>query len=145
MQGALARIALAAYEAKKNLKPFTAADVDDSILTNDIVIVAIPDAPKLRSSGWEYTPSATNVVLRPKSQNKNEAVGIQPKATELKPTEWSNAMGGRFTGQGVTAMFSNADLPPAFDIVVVTEGNHRERSCSMKPSDVAKVRGNPTK
>lgn len=120
VQGPYDRIATAAARAAKNYSAFTADSVKDQLATPSLTVTATPWNPRFVNGHWSVTPLATRVVLVP---NKSSLSPVQPTIVAPFPTEWSNAVGGAFQGQGVVASFRIDQLPIGdFDIVVITDG-----------------------
>jgi len=119
VQGPYDRIATAAAQAAKNYSAFTADSVQNQLATPLLTVRATPWSPKFVNGHWSVTPFATRVVLVPSTSSSSP---VQPTIVAPFPTEWSNALGGAFQGQGIVAFFRIDQLPIGdFDIVVVTD------------------------
>ncbi|MGE3703969.1 MAG: hypothetical protein AB7I13_01765 [Vicinamibacterales bacterium] len=132
-----------AGEAKKKYQPFTIEDVGDDLLTPTLFVVASPNAPHFTSGSWHRTMPADHLVLKRKgAKGDNPADVLQPTKLETFPESWSNAMGGKWDGQGVTAMFDMAAFKAMpgdeIDIVVITSAG--ERRCKIGRKDRAALR-----
>ena len=76
------------------------------------------------------------------AKGDNTADVLQPETLETFPESWSNAMGGKWEGQGATAVFDLAAFKAMpgdeIDIVVVTAAG--ERRCKIGRKDRAALR-----
>lgn len=143
IEGPVGRIMRQAAEAKKKYQPFTAADVSDDTLAPTLFLVAVPNGPFFDSSGWHRTPAAEHVLLKRKgAKGDSPADVLQPTAHEFVPTSWTNAMGGKWDGQGITASFEldafRAMPGDEIDIVIVTPVG--ERRCKIGKKDRAALK-----
>lgn len=135
VRGPYGRVASAAAEAASKYQPFTPEQVTEAMTAPVLEVQATPGTPAIIGTTWSITPPATHLVLRVKT---TKAV-IQPTALETFPREWTNALGGKFEGQGVTARFDLAALPPGdLEVVVITA--QWEQARTLKASDRAKIR-----
>jgi hypothetical protein len=139
VMGPIGRVAFAAQQAKAKYLSFTLENVTDQMRTLDMAVVATPQPPEIVGGTWHRTAAATHVVLKHK---KHQDIVMQPSSLELTRHEWGNAVGGKFDGQGATAVFNAAAfhaLPPGdVDVVVVTDGG--ERRCKIGSKDRLKLR-----
>jgi hypothetical protein len=142
--GPLNRIQRAASDAKKKYLPFTIEQVTADMRADTVQLIATPQVPEYNNVGhfWDEAAPATHAVIKSRPKNNGTPVVIQPVSHELVPVEWSNMMGGKRTGQGITATFSLSDFRnlPAGDVelAVITEKN--EKNCKVSASDRQKVR-----
>lgn len=105
---------LAFLNARKYL-PFTVDSIPDAAVSDVVEFVATPNAPNPSRGGMQITGAATHLVLRAKG-----GAPIQPDSVRTFEETWSNAMGGKFTGQGIKAYFARAKLPvKEFDALVI--------------------------
>lgn len=137
VEGPYGRIMRLAREAKKKYLAFTIETVTDEQRATVVTITITPAAPTLSQNKWHRTAAADHVVLKTKPPKGAEAVVLQPANIEHFPTEWSNAVGGKWQGQGAVATFDFDAVKgfphPEFDVVVITaEG---ERRCKVGKKD----------
>lgn len=121
------------------MTPFTASDITDEMRGNFLRITAWPDKPEIYRSRWHVTEPAQNIVIFPKGIRDIDQA-IQPTSKEPFAQEWSNALGAKFEGQGMTADFSFDSLPAGeFDIVVGCQCSIEARA-TVKAKDRAKLK-----
>ena len=143
IEGPVGRIMRLAQDAKKKYKPFTAADVTDEMLSPTLWLTADPNKPAFTSGVWHRTAAAEHVVLKRKgASGDNPADVLQAENLEPFATSWSNALGGKWDGQGMTARFSLDGFKKMpgdeIDIVIVTPAG--ERRCKIGKKDRADLR-----
>jgi hypothetical protein len=132
------RIANAAAVAKRFHKPYGVADVPPEWRQLDTVYVFVePDTPRVTSKSIAVAAPIQHVILKAKN---GEAV-VQPKDVQLKPVEWTNALGGKIEGNSATATFAAKDVrevPPGdLDVVIITATV--ERRCKIGQEDRTKI------
>lgn len=142
LEGPIGRIMRLAGEAKKKYQPFTAEQVTKELQAPTLWLLAEPYPPKF-ASGWHRTPAAEHVLLKRKGASGDSPADVlQPATRDLVPTSWTNALGGKWDGQGITATFDLAAfkaLPgDETDIVIVTPVG--ERRCKIGKKDRAALR-----
>ncbi len=143
IEGPVGRIMRLALAAKKKYQPFTAADVTDEMLSRTLWLVAEPNKPTFSSGVWHRAANAEHIVLKRKgAKGDNPTDVLQAESMEPYPVSWSNAMGGKWEGQGITAKFSIEAFQKMpgdeVDIVVVTPAG--ERRCKIGKKDRAALR-----
>ena len=155
VEGPLGRVARALTEAKKMYKPFTVEHITDDMAAAVVTVSTFPDKPVFGPTHlsyskyddgaptWHQAPLAKHLVLKTRPKKGGTLEVLQPTDVALVPFTWSNAAGGSFTGQGVTATF-DLDAVRAFaledvDVAIVSD-LEQERTCKIGKSDLAKVK-----
>jgi hypothetical protein len=143
VEGPVGRIMRLAAEAKKKYQPFTIDNVDDEVLAANLFVVASPNGPSFTGGSWHRTAPADHLVLKRKGAKGDDPADVlQPANLETFPESWTNAMGGKWDGQGVTATFDLAAFKAMpgdeIDIVVITSAG--ERRCKIGKKDRAALR-----
>src|SRR5258705_1915820 len=132
------RIAFLAADANRLNKPFSVADVPESMRTPGIFVFADPQKPSQSGNFVSVASPVDRIVLKSKP---NSAAVAQPQHFETEPVEWPNPLGGKVAGTPGLARFDlNAvkALPKGdFDVVVVTQAG--ERRCKVGAKDRAKL------
>jgi hypothetical protein len=106
------RVALAAYEAKKQYKPFTEVDV-----TKEMV------APELHVYGSSQTVGARvanvqGIIITPKGRH-DPADAIRPSSTTEVPIQYRNLMGMTAEGKSLLAVFPLDTLREANEVHII--------------------------
>jgi hypothetical protein len=132
------RIAFMAADATRLNKPFSVADVPESMRTPAIFVFADPQKPSQSGNFVSVASPVDRIVLKSKP---NSAAVAQPQHFETEPIEWPNPLGGTVAGTRGLARFDlNAvkALPKGdFDVVVITQAG--ERRCKVGAKDRAKL------
>jgi hypothetical protein len=117
--GRLGRIALKADTAKREYRPFTAADVPADLLRDEVVVEVVPTKPIVNTLGTaklNTAPPFSAVVMKTAS-----GAVVQPLSMERTPHTFANTLGVTVTQEGARLTFP--PLPAGdFSIVVVTSG-----------------------
>ena len=137
VEGPYGRIMRLAREAKKKYLPFGLDTVSPDMRAGVVTVTATPSGPSIVSGKWHRTAAASHLVLKTKPSKGQEPIVLQPLKFEPFPMEWSNALGGKWQGQGAVATFDFAavkGLPhQEFDVVVITDAG--ERRCKVGNKD----------
>lgn len=140
--GPLGRVMRRAGEAKAKYQPFTAADVDAEMIAPVLTVTVSPTKPTLVAGTWTLSPFAEHVVIAPKGAKGGTGV-IQPLDVTPFHTDWSNALGAKWDGQGVVAHFDlaafRAIAAPELDVIVVG-ADRSERRCKIGKKDRAALK-----
>lgn len=132
------RIAFLAANAKRLYKPFTAADVPDTLHLPGIFVSVEPNEPTRTTNAISVASPIDRVVL--KSKVRPDIV-VEPEAFDVEPVEWANLLGGKVEANRALAKFSfqaARELPAGdFDVVVVAQAG--ERRCKVGPKDRLKL------
>lgn len=117
--GRLGRIALKADSAKREYKPFTAADIPDDLLRDEVIVDVVPTKPIVNTLGTAHlntAPPFSAIVLKTAS-----GAVVQPLSLERTPHTFANPLGVTVSLDGARLTFP--PLPAGdFSIVVVTAG-----------------------
>jgi hypothetical protein len=120
------RVALAAHEAKREFKPFTAADVTPEMVEPELKVMVSPHV-----SG-RFVRTVKAVVVR----NKKTGVLIQPNRSTVTEHNYSNAYGKKDSGAGIVATFPLSVVDADNEIAVAYEYGDEGK----QKFDVAKIR-----
>jgi hypothetical protein len=111
--GRLGQVAAAAWSAKREYKPFSAATLPPDLKRDHVSVSVTPMTPT-RGGGFEVPQPVKHVVIR-----DGAGMVLQPLEVIPRPQEWSNAFGARLSSTGAMAWF--AAFPPGdFEVVIVT-------------------------
>jgi hypothetical protein len=125
LQGPLGRVITAASTHAGLYLPFTLDSVTAEMRRPVVTVWVAPIAPEFVSGEWRQSPPVQRIVLQVKPARGSEAPGqvIQPGQVQALPMQWTNALGGVFSGQGAVATFDATQIPTTeFDVVLVTGG-----------------------
>lgn len=137
LDGPFARIVDAAAAAAQKYLPFTTSDVTEEMRAETMLLTAYPPTPVFSFNSWSIAPLAEHVVLQAKGKS---GPIIQPIKLEPFPVSWSNAVGGQFEGQGLSATFDLKSLPPGpFDVVLVFS-NGKEHRYTLKDGERKRIK-----
>jgi len=124
------RVALAAQDAKRNYKPFTAADVTEDLIAPELHVYAEAHevrtlrSPLKRGEVRDAIGVTAVVVARKKAKEPDNV--IQPLRTLAVPVSVKNLFGAVFEATGMTAAFPIDALDNDREIrVVYTNGKER--------------------
>jgi hypothetical protein len=129
------RIALLSAQAHRLHKPFSIADVPDTLKGAPAIYVAVePDNPSHTQTRISVASPIEHVVLKAK---KDETAVIQPVTFETEAVSWQNLMGAEVVANRALVTFDLGDMMelPAGDIDVVTVTQHGERRCKVSAKD----------
>jgi hypothetical protein len=129
--GPLGRIALASADAAVEFKTFSPGDVTPALSASTLTVRAEPVAP---SSGIITRPLRALVI-----RAKGSETVIQPTSLDREPRQWSNALGGQFSGEAATSTFDLAAIP-AGEFEILTVGDRGTDSVTVKEKDRPKLR-----
>jgi hypothetical protein len=99
------RVAYLAADAKRLYKPFSAADVPESLKQPAIFVFADPMKPSHTSNMVAVAAPVDRIVLKSKAQPN---IVVQPETFETEPVEWSNLLGGKVQSTRGLALFAHA-------------------------------------
>ncbi|MCC7009437.1 MAG: hypothetical protein IT184_11525 [Acidobacteria bacterium] len=128
--GARGRIALAAWDAARSGKPFTATDVDSAWLTPDLSVVVTPRLPDEDSDLAPNLPSDVSKVMF-RSIIGKKVLLEQRGEPSLEARQWKNAAGAEVNYSRATVTFDGARAGDLYDdsginLVVVTADGERQ-------------------
>jgi len=136
VRGPYGRIVTAAANAAAKYQSLTAETLPEGAADQVLEVILSPGKPSYsRYSGWTVTPPAKHVIIRAKGGQP-----IQPTSVVPFPVEWSNALGGKFQGQGVIAKFDLTTIPADGDLEIVAIGQTFEQVKTLKSKDRGKIR-----
>jgi hypothetical protein len=92
------RVALAAYEAKKQYRVFTEADVSKDMIAPEVHVYGMSQADGARIANVQ------TIVLTPRGRH-DPANAIRPASTEEVPVRFRNLMGMNAAGKNLMAVF----------------------------------------
>jgi hypothetical protein len=126
-----ARVAEAAYEAKKQYKAFAESDVTQDILAPELRVYGMAQADGARIANFQ------TIVITPKG-GRDAARAIQPSSTTEIPVEFKNAMGMTAQGKSLMAVFpldvlETNEVDLVYDSGVHNGGEHKYcEDCSVQ-------------
>jgi hypothetical protein len=118
------RVVLAAFEAKKAYKPFTAADVTPDLVAPEIRVRALPFTFK------DGVASVVAVVVTKRGTRD----ATQPISSAPFDMEFSNAFGKTIAGKGIEASFPLSLVDAANEIRIVMDSGAREQTEKFEPA-----------
>lgn len=142
MYGPVGRIMAAAAAAKRKYQPYTVEDVSADLRRRALHLLAVPAKPNFTAGRWWVTAAAEHAVIMPKGAPPKAEAVLQPVNVTPDPVSWSNAMGGKWEGQGLIAAFSlddfNAMPGDELDVAIIAGGE--EKRCKIGKKDRAALR-----
>ena len=149
MVGPLGRVALAAWQALRQGRTLTAADIVPDLKTARWLVVITPNLSPFRHAHPERTnvmaqltrierllSPPTHVVLK----HGSPADLVQPESERTEAVAWFNSLGGRRDGQSLIAVFDPAKLPGDTFTVVVNAVGLSPISVAIDERDRARLR-----
>ena len=106
------RVAMAAYEAKRQYKAFSESDVAPEITVPELNVIGMAQANGARVA------SVQTIVIMPKGQHEISAA-IHPSSTREVPVEFRNAMGMKAEGRSLLAVFALDVLQEGAEVHIV--------------------------
>ena len=115
------RVAQAAYEAKKQYRPFTEADVPAEMLAPELRVYGMSQAEGARIANVQA------IVITPKGQ-RDPAAAIRPSSTAEVPVQYRNLMGMTAEGKSLMAVFPLEVLRESNEVhIIYDSGVHDGR------------------
>lgn len=109
------RVAIAARQAARAYKPFTAADVTDA-MAGDVLLFVVPPQQVGRSA--MNAIAAETILVMPKG-SKDPAKAIRPIETSIETTAYMNAFGAKWDEHTIIATFDRSVVAKGLEFVVV--------------------------
>ncbi len=115
------RVAQAAYEAKKQYRPFTEADVSKEMLSAELHVYGMAQAEGARIANVQ------TIVITPKGQ-RDPASANRPVSTAEVPVQYRNLTGMTAEGKNLMAVFPLGVLREGYEVhIVYDSGVHDGR------------------
>jgi hypothetical protein len=125
------RVAMAAQDARRQYRPFTAADVTDEMLAPELHVIV----PAYSASAGDIR-NVDAVVIAPRGSKDDSAV-LQPIRSEPMRDEFRTLLGATFEGRGLIAVFPLDVLREGNELRIVYDigwncGAWRGRDCRVQ-------------
>lgn len=118
------RVVLAAFDAKRAYKPFTAADVSPELVAPEL---------RVRAEPFDFKNGVANVVAVVVTK-RGTREATQPISSAPFDLEFSNAFGKKITGKGLEASFPLSVVDPSNEIRIVMDSGAREQTEKLDPA-----------